>query len=47
MGLCGEQAYDKLVKTDAGNCSYRDYIIDFMSKMNSKVLNGGIKIESR
>lgn len=47
MGLCGELAYDKLVKADAGNSSYRNYIIDYMSKMNSKVLNGGIKIEVR
>ncbi len=47
MGLCGELAYKKLQDIDGGNSTYRTLIIDFMSKMNSELLNGGIKIESR
>lgn len=47
MGLCGELAYRKVVETDGGTGSFRTYLIDFMSKLNSELLNGGIKIESR
>jgi hydroxyethylthiazole kinase len=47
MGLCGEMAYDKLMKTDGGTSTYRTYIIDYMSRLNSEVLEGGMKIESR
>lgn len=47
MGLCGELAYEKLVKTDGGTSTYRTYIIDFMSKMNAELLLGGMKVESR
>lgn len=32
MGLCGELAYEKMIKTDGGTSSYHSYIIDFMSK---------------
>jgi hydroxyethylthiazole kinase len=47
MGICGELAYQKLQKTDGGTSTYRTYLIDAMSKMNSTLLNGGIQIESR
>ncbi|MDF2878165.1 MAG: thiM [Clostridia bacterium] len=47
MGLAGELAHTKLVQNDFGTSTYRTYIIDYMSQMNSKILNGGIKIESR
>lgn len=47
MGLCGELAYEKLIKNDAGTSTYRTYIIDYMSKMNNEMLQGGINIESR
>jgi hydroxyethylthiazole kinase len=47
MGLCGELAFDRLQETDGGTATYRTYLIDAMSKMNSETLNGGIKIESR
>lgn len=47
MGLCGELAYDKLVKSDGGTSSYRTGLIDFMSKMTPDLLQGGAKIESR
>ncbi|NLZ53014.1 MAG: hydroxyethylthiazole kinase [Thermoanaerobacteraceae bacterium] len=47
MGLAGELAYDKLVKADGGTSSYRTYLIDAMSKLDAKTLEGGAKIESR
>lgn len=47
MGLCGELAYQKVVATDGGTGSFRTFLIDYMSKLNSELLNGGIKIESR
>lgn len=47
MGLCGELAYQKLQETDGGTSAYRSLIIDYMSKMNPELLNGGIKIERK
>jgi len=47
MGLCGELAFEKLQKVDGGTSTYRTFIIDYISKMNTETLNGGIKIESR
>ncbi len=45
MGLCGELAYDKMKSVDGGTSSFKAFLIDFMSKMNSEILNGGVKIE--
>jgi len=47
MGLSGQLAYDKLSQTDFGTSTYRTYIIDYMSQMNSDLLNGGLEIEIR
>ncbi|HBR01371.1 MAG TPA: hydroxyethylthiazole kinase [Ruminiclostridium sp.] len=47
MGLSGEMAYDRLIRTDGGTSSYRIYIIDAVGKMNGEVLEGGMKVESR
>lgn len=47
MGLCGELAYDRLVKSDGGTSTYRTYIIDAMSQMTAGILEGGARIESR
>ena len=47
MGLSGELAYDRLLKNDGGTSTYRTYIIDYMSKMNNEMLQGGMKVESR
>ncbi|MDF2595891.1 MAG: thiM [Clostridia bacterium] len=47
MGLAGELAHTKLLQGSLGTSTYRTYIIDYMSQMNSSVLNGGIKLESR
>ncbi len=47
MGLCGELAYKRLSELDGGTNTYRMLLIDFMSKMNIEIINGGVKIESR
>jgi len=47
MGLCGELGHEKLEKIGGGTSTYRMFIIDFMSKMNSDLLNGGAKVEIR
>ncbi|HQD39346.1 MAG: hydroxyethylthiazole kinase [Firmicutes bacterium] len=47
FGLCGELAYDKVVKNDGGTASYRTYLIDAVSKMDWKTLKEGMKIETR
>ena len=47
MGLCGELAYEKVVRTDAGTSSFRNYLIDYMSKMDNSMLEAGMKIERR
>ncbi|MGI6424617.1 MAG: hydroxyethylthiazole kinase [Tepidanaerobacteraceae bacterium] len=47
MGLSGELAYYKLEKYDGGTSSYRTYLIDAISKLDAKVFEGGMKIESR
>jgi len=47
FGLAGEIAYDKLVKTDGGNASYRTYLIDAVSKIDAEAIKGGAKIEIR
>lgn len=47
MGLCGEIASNKMMAVDGGTSSFKTFLIDCMSKMNSEVLNGGIKIEDK
>jgi len=47
MGLCGELAHSKLTEVDGGTSTYRMLLIDCMSKLNSKMLSEGMKIESR
>lgn len=47
MGLCGELAYDRMSKNGDGTSSYRNHIIDFMSKMDGELLLGGMKVETR
>lgn len=47
MGLCGEQAYEKLMRQDEGTASYRIHLIDFMSKMTAEILAKGAKIETQ
>lgn len=47
MGICGELALEKVNKLDAGTSSLRTFIIDYMSKINSSILNSGMKIETK
>ncbi|MFT4412269.1 hydroxyethylthiazole kinase [Fredinandcohnia humi] len=47
MGLCGEQAYKKVVETNGGTSSFRMFLIDYMSKLDNVLLKGGMKIEDR
>lgn len=47
MGLCGEKAYERTVKENAGTATYRTYIIDEISRLDADALSGGIKIEIR
>lgn len=46
MGLCGEQAFERLSDSD-GNASYRNYIIDAIYNLTEKELEGGAKYEMR
>lgn len=45
MGLCGEQAYEKMEKKDGGTSSFKMYLIDYMSKIDADTLKAGAKIE--
>jgi hydroxyethylthiazole kinase len=45
MGLCGEQAYQRLIKNEAGNSSYRNYLIDEVFNLKGNVLNAGANYE--
>lgn len=47
MGLCGELAYENVIKNNRGTSSYRTYLIDEISKITSKTLEEGAKIEVR
>lgn len=45
MGLCGELAYQKMVTQDTGTLSFRTYLIDYISKLDTATLQGGMKVE--
>lgn len=47
MGLSGEMAYERLMKSGGGPSTYRSYIIDAMGNMTQEELEGGMKIEVR
>lgn len=47
IGVCGELAHEKVVGQDGGLGSFRVHLIDFMSKLDDRQLNGGVKIEIR
>ncbi|MBE6907143.1 MAG: hydroxyethylthiazole kinase [Ruminococcaceae bacterium] len=47
MGICGELAHAKTVRTEGGTLSFRTYLIDYMSNLTLERLNGGMKIEIR
>lgn len=47
MGACGELAYERMIKNNAGTMSFRDYLIDEIYKMDFDKLKGIAKFECR
>lgn len=47
MGLCGELAYENVIKNNTGTSSYRTYLIDEISKITAEILEEGAKVEIR
>lgn len=47
MGLCGERAYKKMLQFEGGTSTYRTFLIDAISTMNTELLERGVKIEVR
>lgn len=47
MGMAGEYAYEKIMERNEGTASYRQYIIDFISKMDDLLIEKGAKLEMR
>ncbi len=45
MGLAGEKALETMIKNNAGNSSYRNYLIDEVYKMTKYALDKGAKYE--
>lgn len=45
MTISGELAYEKMVKTDGGNSSFRMHLIDYMSKLDGGMVERGAKYE--
>lgn len=45
MGLCGELAYKKVEERNEGTGSLKVYLIDYISTIDGKALEGGIRIE--
>lgn len=45
MGLCGELAYKKVEERNEGTGSLKVYLIDYMSSIDRKALEEGIRIE--
>ncbi|MCC3358587.1 hydroxyethylthiazole kinase [Bacillus sp. REN16] len=47
FGYCGELAYQKVEELNGGTSSFRMYLIDSMSKLDFKLLEGGMNLERR
>ncbi|MDR4886836.1 hydroxyethylthiazole kinase [Fredinandcohnia sp. QZ13] len=47
FGFCGELAYQKVEELNGGTSSFRTYLIDWMSKLDFTLLQGGMNIENR
>ncbi len=47
MGICGEEAYKKMNENDGGTSSMKMYLIDYMSKLNDKIIVEKVKYESK
>ena len=47
MGICGEEAYEKIMNTGSGTSSFKMHLIDYMGIMDDNVLERRAKIEIR
>jgi hydroxyethylthiazole kinase len=47
MGICGEEAYEKILKSGSGTSSFKMHLIDYMGIMDDNVLERRAKIEIR
>ena len=47
MGLAGEISFERLKKIQGGTSSYKIFLIDAISQINSKILKESVKIETR
>ena len=47
MGLCGEKAYQSARQHNAGNSTFRNYLIDEIYKLDGDALEKGAKYEIR
>jgi len=47
IGICGEEAYEKILQNNEGTSSFKMYLIDSMSKIDDIILNRRAKIEIR
>lgn len=45
FGICGENAYEKMQNLDAGNASFRTFLIDELGKINDEILTKRQNIE--
>lgn len=45
MGICGEQALEKMIAENSGTASLKVHLIDCISKLNEDQLKAGAKIE--
>lgn len=45
MGICGEEAHEKIMKSGSGTSSFKMHLIDYMGIMDDSVLEGRAKIE--
>ncbi len=46
MGICGEQAFEKISENNEGTASFRVNLIDYMSKMDSRLLMERARFEA-
>ena len=45
MGVCGELAQEKLAKNNAGNSTFRNYLIDAVFNLDGETLERRAKYE--
>ncbi|HWT27562.1 MAG TPA: hydroxyethylthiazole kinase, partial [Mobilitalea sp.] len=47
MGICGELAYKRVVKDESGTSSLKVHLIDYMSKLDLKLLDEWARVKVR